>query len=122
MRAQFITWIRQFVFKTATVHLGLEEYHYGAGYVVIQEPLKNFSFNFHWPGKEINNFSSYHSFCLAIDKRQSDITVAINGKVTLKKFQGFIKTSNLSPGKQMKLLTHFMTITKFCSVDLLTFQ
>ena len=103
IRARFQFWTKNLIFESDSLKLGFEEYKYLAGYV----ELGDVSFNFKWPQPKIDYFTSFHSFCLTVDKISGFIQLTINGKTSLEKVdKSFFQNEETSPG-------HFITVGHF---------
>ena len=98
VRAQPHVWPTIYLIQSGNIRLGLDEYHYAAGFVELGLSTDHSAFIFSFPDGKISDFGSFVSFCLAFDKPRAGVSLTINGKVALNETWDFIRTSNLAPG------------------------
>ena len=81
--------------------MGLDEYYYAAGFVELGPSDYYSAFTFPLPGGVLTDFSSFISFCLAIDKQLGgSISLVINGQSALEEKKELLKNLHLAPGKR----------------------
>ena len=96
MRAQHHVWAQNFLIRSENIRLGFEE----VGFVELG-PESSFSvFTFSWLGTQAEDFTSYNSLCLTIDKQHpGNIRLMVNGETVLNEEKALIKNLTLAPGK-----------------------
>ncbi len=53
-------------------------------------------------GYEVKGYTSFHSFCLVIDKQSRTISMTVDGQVTMEEVNQLAVTTGLQPGVNFK--------------------
>jgi hypothetical protein len=77
----------------------LDPYTLNKGWIRLDENDTEFLFNYEWPGAGIQGFTSYHLFCLVLDKQNGNISLIIDGQSALRQYRPWIRNSKLQPGE-----------------------
>jgi hypothetical protein len=97
LRAQIKFWDRNDLFKSDNIYFGLAPYTFNSGLISLAENDTYF-FNFEWPGARIQGFTSYHLFCLVLDKQNGTISLILDAQSALRDYRPWIRNSKLQPG------------------------
>jgi hypothetical protein len=75
LRAKFRFWNAKYLFKSENLGIFILDYKILGGYIQVGKAY----YHFRWPETKITTFSSWNSFCLAIDKSDASLNFTING-------------------------------------------
>jgi hypothetical protein len=82
------------------INFGLADYIFQTGRIELVENNSH-TLIFDWPGAEIQGFTSYHLFCLVLDKHNGTISLIIDGQYALREYKPWIQNSKLQLGEVM---------------------